>query len=707
VDFIFQGFQASLPFWVYTLIFICTFLIAWWSYSNVKQIGRIYYYALVSLRSCVFFILLLLLVNPFFKAEDTYFEPANIIVVLDNSSSTQIEKRTYQGSKSYSELLQDLDFAEKSDINFQFFKIGSRIEQTKVGSLTFDQDQTDLSSAIETIRAKQNDTNAALLISDGIYTTGKNPIYETSDISIPVFSIGLGDTTFQKDVLVSSISTNSTGYLNSTQSVKTTINSKGFEGNSIPVHLKKGDEILSEKIIVPKIRNNSQEISFDLQLNQEGLQQYEIHIPTLSNEWTSANNTQRFTVDVQDAKQQILSLALEIHPDVRFVRSLLLKDKNSELINRTWLKGDDFIEGEFTSVTDSLDLAIIHGYPNAGLPAKIKEKLRGIADNIPLIVIASPRFNPQQFQQEITELPVDFTGSEQYGQIALRSVSETSEHPIRELPAITYDQLPNLMGPIKNMSTTSYANMLFSSTYRGEPIQTPVIITHELGNKRHIFVTAYNWFHLQQTQNPGIQAFANQLWQNMISWTATDPDNELLDIQPQQDSFSGTEPITIEGYLKNERGQNESEANITISIISDTLANRMYSMENRDDGNYRLSIPPLPEGIYTYEATAQKGDRILDTDRGEFSVSASNAEYIDINRNERLLKQIAENTGGEYMPFDSVDGFWNILEERQLLDRQQKVETNFCYLYQHIGWYILVIIFLCTEWVLRKYLSLP
>ena len=341
------------------------------------------------------------------------------------------------------------------------------------------------------------------------------------------------------------------------------------------------------------------------------------------------------------------------------------------------------------------------------MPDNIREKLKLIGDDTPLIVIASPQFSPQQFEQDITALPVNITGALNWGHISLRSVPETSVHPITELPAVIYNQFPNLIAPIENIRPANYANALLGGNYRGESIETPVVVAHELGNKRHLFVTAFNWYRFQQDQSPQTQAFAKQLWQNMISWTATDPDNELLDIQPGQDSFSGSEPIIIEAYLKNERGQSESEANITISISSDTSDRRIYSMENRNNGNYRLSIPPLPEGIYSYEATAQKGDRTLDTDRGEFSVSASNAEYIDTDRNVQLLRQIAHNTGGKYAPFDSVDGFWNRLEERGLLDREERVETSFYYLYQHVGWFILVIILLCSEWILRKYLSLP
>lgn len=706
MDFIFQGFQASLPIWVYILIFACTLFISWWSYTPLKKVGARYYYPLILLRSGVFFILLLLLINPFIKKENTYHDPANIVVLLDNSASTQIEKRDYKGSQSYTELLQKLGFDGANDINYQFYKVGNNVQPTNIDSLTFDEDQTNLTAGIEAIRSNQNEATAAIFISDGIYTKGKNPIYETSDINIPVFSIGLGDTTFQQDVLVSSVSTNSSGYLNSTQTVTASINSQGFEGNTIPVELKKGDQVLSKEIITPKIRNSSQEVSFDLLLDQEGLQQYQIHVPVLNNEWTEANNTQRFTVDVKDAKQHILSIALEVHPDVRFIRSLLLK-KNAELINRTWLTGNNFIEGNLSSVTDSLDLVVIHGYPQTGLPASVKDEIKTLGDEIPLIIAFTPRFNVQQFEQDILELPVSITGPLNYGQISLRLESENAGHPVTELPAVTFDQLPSLTGPTENIRTAGYATMLFSSHYRGESIQKPVIVTHQMGNKRHLFITAYNWYRFQQNQNPQTREFAKQLWQNMISWAVTDPDDQLLDVQPQQDSFSSSEPIIIDAYLKNERGENESEANIAISIGTDTADNRMYSMENMGNGNYRLNIPPLAEGIYSFEATAQKGDRTLATKRGEFSVSASNAEFIDVNRNDQILNQIARNTGGQYFPFDSVGGFWNQLEEKGLLDRKEKVETNFFYLYQHWGWFFLVIIFLSSEWILRKYLSLP
>ena len=707
MDFIFQGFQASLPLWIYILIFICTSLLSWWTYSAIKSIRKEFRYTLIVLRSLVFGILVILLINPFIKTETSYLEPGKVLVLLDNSASTDVQKADYQGRESYMEVLEKLDFSEVNEMNFDFFAIGNETSPTLVDSLTFNNDQTDLSVAVETIRSNQSDVRAAIFLSDGIYTKGKNPIYETSELDIPVFTIGLGDTTFQEDVLIASVSTNTTGYLNTTQSVNVTVNSKGFKGATIPVEIRKGDEILSSKTVIPKLRNSSTELNFELSLAEEGLQQYEIHIPNIEGEWTAANNTQRFSIDVQDAKQRILSLALEIHPDVRFIRSLLLSDENTRLTNRTWLKGDRFIEGDFSFDVDSLDLVIIHGYPQTGLSDEVESKIRTMTEDIPYIVAATPQFSAQQFEQEITPLPVTVNSPWSYTPVGLQPNTENTGHPILELPTITFDRLPSLASPIENIAPLTGAPVLFQSVYQGEPTENPVISVQELGNRRSSVISAINWYRYQQIPNAEVQQYVRQLWQNIISWTATDPDNELLNIQPQKSSFSGSEDVVFDAYLKNERGENESDANITVSIQSDSIENRTYSMELINDGNYRLNLSPMPEGLYSFEASAQKSDRTLDTQNGEFSVSASNAEFINTTRNDHLLRQLARQTNGAYMPYDSLSNFWGQLDSRSLLGSEEKVETNFFYLHQHIGWFLLLILLLCSEWIIRKYLSLP
>jgi len=707
VDFIFQGFQSSLPAWVYILIFIGTCLLSWWSYNSIEGIKKGYLYLLTTLRALVFFVLLLLLINPYVKTEKPFYEPANVTVLLDNSASTTVQKSDYKGIDSYQDVLNKLNFEDSSTVNFNFYTIGDQVTSQTPEHLDFKADQTDLSKAIETIKGNEKESNAAVIISDGIFTKGVNPIYESKNISIPIFTIGLGDTTFQKDAIASSVTTNATGYLDSKQPVTATIKANGFKGQTIPVELTKGDEIIDSKTVTPPIMNSSQQITFELPLDNEGLQQYEIRIPGLTGEWSTANNVQRFSVDVKDAKQQILSLAFEVHPDVRYIRSLLLQDKNTQLSNRTWLRGNKFIEGSFSFDPDTLDLAIIHGFPESGLPGSLRQKLKVLADKVPLLVAATPLFNPQRFGQQITSLPISITGPWDYRSVAITPHSDAANHPIMELPVVTYNQLPRVQAPVDNMQEAPGAKKLISNSFRGEDTQSPLLAVQELGNKRHALVTGFNWFRLSHDTNPDVRKFSDQLWLNIISWTAADPENELLDVRPAQKSFSGTESVIIDAHLNNERGEIEPNANINISISSDSLDNRFYSMENKGSGHYQLDLGTLPEGMYSFEATAKKEGRTIDIRKGEFAVAHSNNEFLDITRNDNLLGQLAQSTGGEYVPFDSVSNFWDKLARQGLLEQQKEVQTTFFYPYQYIAWFIVVLILLSAEWILRKYLSLP
>lgn len=707
MEFIFQGFQSSLPIWFYILLFAGTTWLAWWSYSNISGIRKSQFYILFLLRSGAFFILLLLLLNPLFKSESSRLEPPNILIMLDNSASTAMEKQVYRGTESYSDLLEELNFQNQNSIAFNFYSIGNRTHSISPGELTFNDDQTDLSQTVQEIKRQKDKANAAIIVSDGIYTKGQNPIYETQDLPIPIFTIGLGDTTAYKDLSVSSVATNETGYLNSIQTVIATIHSNGFKDESFPVRLQKGDQILSAKTVTPDISSSTTEVSFDLSLNEEGLQQYDITIPELEEERTSANNSQLFSVDVRNDKQRILSLAFDMHPDLKFMRSLLLQDQNIQLTNYTWLGSNTFIEGPFSSNPDTVDLAIIHGYPSSGLPAEIKSSVKQLAEQVPVVIAATPLFDAERFEQEITSLPVTGPSQQDYASISIIPEQKSVGHPIMELPVFNHEQSSSISAPIQNLELSPGATILFESSFEGNDTKMPVVAVEELGNKRMTIFTGFGWYRLNQSPISGEREFVRQLWLNSVSWTATDPDNQKLNVKPTKTSFSESEAVIINAYLKNERGETESQATIDLSISSDSMDQRMYPMENIGPGEYQVDLNNMREGVYAFEATAQKQGRTIDSYSGEFAVARSNAEYMHVKRDEQLLRQLSNRTGGTYISFDSISGFWNTLRQAKVLEPRSKVDSTILYPYRQITWFIMILLLLSAEWGFRKYLSLP
>ncbi len=708
MDFVFQEFQSSLPLWIYLLLITGTTALAWWSYRSLSSASGLYRYTLITLRSLAFFILLFLLINPVFRAESTYYQKSNILVLLDDSESMSIVTDDYRGADSYQNALEELELDDSSRVSFSYLAIGENTRPVRLDGLTFGADRTNLNSAIGSILQHQLESNAAIILSDGIYTAGQNPVFDARKIDIPVFSVALGDTAPQRDLLVNSVSTNNTGYVNTEQQVSATVSARGFANQQVAVQIMKGDEVIDSETITPEGENTTTTVDFDLGLKTEGLQQYRVVIPHQTGEWTDSNNSQFFSIDVQDAKQRILSLAFEIHPDVRYIRSLLLSDANTNLMNRTWLKGNRFIEGDLDIDPDTVDLAVIHGFPGTGLSPDLEKTLSRLLDNIPVVITVLPLFNDQNLQSVVSSaLPVEISASPRYERVTLSGSAEPGEHPVMELPPINYDLLSSLHAPIQGAESIPGARTLFTSEFEGQDTGTPLLSIMELGNRRKTYVSAYGWYLLGQSSNDQVRDFSEQLWFNIISWTAADPDNQRLSIEPSQRSYSGSEEVVISGFLKNESGEMEPEANIDIELSSDTMETKFYSMENRGNGQYHLDLGSMSEGIYAYQATARKGNRTIEQQTGEFAVAGSNIEFVNTVRNDQLLRQLSGQSNGHFFTYDSLNGFWDELQRRGLLEQQEKVNTTLFYPNQHWWWFAVVILLLSAEWVLRKYISLP
>jgi len=707
VDFVFQGFQSGLPSWLYLFLIAGAVALSWWSYRDFKTIRPLYRYSLITLRSAVFLILLVLLLNPFFKSEGVRYENPEILVMFDNSSSVAISKGDYGGEETYTGLISDLNFGNRDRINFRFFSVDNDVNPVSPESLNFNGSATNLYNAVEVIHNNQRDARSAILFTDGIFNKGRNPFFLSRELELPVFTVALGDTVRQKDLLVQNIVTSATGYLNTAHPVEVTVLNQGFGRDPFQVQLKSGDEVLQARTINPASTTSSHTVTFQLDLPDEGLQQFEIHIPEKQGEWTEANNTQPFSIEVLDDKQSILSVAFEIHPDVGLMRSLLLQDENTQLSTRTWLGDGRFIDGDLNLEPDTLDLVILHGYPGRGVRRELANRIGTLLENVPAIFMSTPGASFDGMPGSGSLLPIASSGFTTPVEVSVVPVVEPTEHPIMELPEVSYERIPSVFAPIRGQNVNPGASVLFNSLYQGTETGQPVIAIREIGNLRRAQLNAYGWFRIAQSTNPQARDFMESLIYNAVSWTATRPDNRRLKIQPTQKIFTGNETVAFNAFLTNESGEIEDEGVITITIRGEDIEPRIYNMENIGDGQYQLEIGAMPEGIYRFEADAQKGNRTIDTQTGEFSVSGSNVEYVNTNRDDELLRQIADATGGGFYTFENAASIWEDMNARGLLDREEQTETNLFYPYQHAFWFVLAIVLLGTEWLLRKYVALP
>ena len=710
MDFSFVGFEPILPGWLLIVTGLISIGVGWWSYAKFSSFSNYYRVALIFLRSTVFFVLFVLLLNPLFETEKTLLQKPEIIYLLDNSRSTVISKGNYNGLDSYQNVLNSMNLADTDDlgINSQVYAFDVETAPSTLDSLTFSGSSTNLYRAIEVIKDKGQDIKAAVMVSDGIFTRGRNPSFFASNQQVPIFTIGLGDTSTVRDIIIKDIVTNSTGYTNTRHPVEVSVLNQGFPDTPLSVSILSDGETIARKQLTTNANTSTHTVNFELNLQNEGLRQYEIQVSSMPEEWSTENNSRLFNIDVIDNKIHILHLSFEIHPDVKAIRNVLRTDKSLQVRSRDYLSGNRFLGGKLPQEPDSLDLVILHGYNEGQIPASVEQKVEDLVANTATLFIQTPQSQFARSRETIQQrLPAMVQGSGSFNPVSMVQAIKKQQHPILELPEITYNRLPLVFGPVRSTQTKPGSVTLYTASFRGINTNAPLLSVMERGNSRSAYLLFYNLFKWQQSSDSDVRGYFKNLILNTVGWTSTRPDDQRLKVIPADNSITSDGSITLNAFLKNESNELEDEGTIDISLRSENMDPRFYTMENKGRGRYTLTLENLPKNLYTFEAEAQKNGRTIDVKTGEFSINETNDELIDTRRNDQLLSQIAKSTGGHYLPFTEADSLYSLMNQQNLLEKSELTISNSIYPFQNPFWFILVIILLTSEWAIRKYLALP
>jgi hypothetical protein len=700
----FHGFQNSLPSILAIILSIGLILLAWFSYSKLKNVSETVRWILISLRSSAFLLILVLLLNPYFYSSSQVDISPEIAIFYDNSESITITKNDYSGLESYQKLIEELNIENIPDVNFDIYSFGEQVHSSGFDSLNGTETMTDISGPVESILEMNDNIKAAILITDGIITFGRNPVVNSFNSSIPIYTIGLGDTSYVRDIAVSNLTTNTTGYTNTNHVIEAEITQTGFEGSAVNIQLFNGDELINEQRVSFETNDQIKPVSFEIPLKEPGLKQYEVRSEPLQDEWTQDNNSGLVSIDVIDSRVRILHVAYTIHPDVKALRGLIESDRNNILYTLTWVGNNRYVEEIPDLDQGEIDLLIVHGVPTSNIQLSLLNDL----SNTPTLFLDLGRSNTQENSaNDWNSIRLINSNLTPVFQTQLKQSKNRTEHSILELQEINTDDLPPLFSPRRSSINDPRAEVLFHLVFNGVEATLPGISVFELGNVRRGHVLPWGWFKMAQSTDPTIREFYIDLFTNLVSWTSNNPDDRLLRVIPENRIINTSVNPVLNGFVRNERGEPESNAVIEIQVEGNNSSSRTYNMENKGEGSYQLELPRLSEGLYTFTATARKSGRLIENQEGEFLVSNTSSEFSDTNRNEALLKSIANNSGGSYYVYDELNGFWDELSQAGILSKDSKTIENYIFPVRTIYWFLLLILILGAEWFLRKYYSLP
>jgi hypothetical protein len=645
-------------------------------------------------------ILCFLLLSPVVKSLFKKVEKPVVIIAADNSQSILLNKDSNYYRTKLPAAVQKLaeDLGSKYDV--RTFTFGGDSKSNL--NIDYKEKQTNISGLYDKLYSTFYNQNigAVITLSDGLYNQGQNPLYSAQKINAPFYTVALGDTQPQKDVLIRNVMYNQVVYSGNFFPLQVQVRAKGYPGRDIKLSVSnKGKELFSQPV---KISNNNFyiEIPVKIEANTAGLQHYHIELTHLDGEISYVNNSYDLFIDVLDSKKKILLVADAPHPDVSAIKSAIERNSFYEVSAYSY---DDFVKevGNNPAKLKNYQLAILHQLPGTGnsasqLISALKEAL------VPVWYIIGSQSAVNVFNSLDAGLKINVQSSR---------LSEMGGAVNPQFSLFTYSpevsramqNWPPLLAPFGEYNMSDRQNIaVFQQIGK---VKTPMpLMFFTSGAKQKVGVLCgegiWKWFMFDYAANQNHKA-SDEFIDKTIQYLSAKTDNRLFRVRPAKNMFFEDEKITFDAEVYNKSFDPIKDALVKMTFRNENGKVFDYNFQPRGNA-YFLDAGYLPSGSYTYTAQTKIGSNPYSLN-GEFIVKKVDLEFLETVANHQLLFNIAQQQGGKMIYPKDLATLTDLLQKRDDIKPLAYMETDFKDLVDFKILFFLLLGLISAEWFLRKY----
>jgi hypothetical protein len=700
-------------------------LSVWFYRRTLPVVSPARRWTLSILRALSLSLLLLTLLAPVVRFVFTSNHPSTIAVLVDRSASMTISDRTGDRQEILREILsRKLPGIFPEGVRTLYYPFGSSLrgpfheQDSLLPRRETADDLTDIATALQGIaREEERSTvRAAVILTDGVYTAGQNPLHAADNLTIPLFTVGIGDTAAQKDVLISHVVANEKVYAGTNVPADITVKSTGYGGARVNVSITEGSTVLATSPVTLPPGSAETPTRLFFPAVEPGTHHYTAKVSALPGELTPSNNTIRFSVRVLKSRLRIMMIAASPDPDVSILRQTLVEDKNLTVHARTVKSGGGFYGGSLSSSDlDSADCLVTIGIPAFSTPASTVTLVRQTINNrhMPVLFIAGNDLDAGRLEQMIPSIPVlPQYSAGQSGSLRSMEVTFVPDPAQRVNPIIAFGtegtsaawgRLP----PIFKCKTSFHlreGSILLGSPMVGNTIlPEPFMAMRSIAGDRCIAVLGHGiWrWRLMAQGNAETSDLLGSFLSSAIAWLSTREDERTVHVTPIKEQFSQGEPIVFDGQVYDATAHPVENASLRVTVTGNDqhLQTELRPMGN---GRYQGNLSGLPGGTYAYTAEATAESTALGRDRGSFTVGGIDVEFLDTRMNAELLRQLATRTGGHFVTGSNVADLRDAFHRLATLGPTEERKTETLEVRQWPFLLLIIVALLAAEWVLRK-----
>jgi len=647
------------------------------------------------LRYLSFFLIAFLLLSPFIKIIKKSIQDPLIIVAWDNSESLVLTADSLEVKENTGRLREQLIQSLEGSFSVVEYSFGQ--ESGILRELNFKDKSSDYSQLLTAvINNHYNENIGALIVAgDGTYNRGKNPVNMLQDITFPVYTIGLGDTTEMADALIQDIRVNRTSFTGNSFPVEIDTRFIKLKDQSLRLVIEHENEIVAETVTDPSNNDYFSTVQFIVEAGPPGLKHYTAKIEVAGNEVNRLNNRAEFVVNVLENKQKIIILSDGSHPDIGAIKNTLEQQQSFEV--------SLFTEDPYPADLNEYNLVILYQLPTTGI--SLADITGGQdRDRVPLLFIVGSKTFIPQLNALSTGIEIEtLAGSQEEAQASLNplfATFELSENLTDILPL-----LPPLQVPFANYNPDHGFDIFLYQKINNIQTTKPLIATGFFNGRKTGFIFGegiWRWrlydYYLNNTHSE-----FNELIYKLVQFLAL-RENEDNFMVSYKSVYDETEDVILTAEVYNDAFEKITHAEVIITIKNDQGDELNFTFD-AGAGYYILNAGNLPVGNYSFNAEVVIGNDMY-TETGKFTVTAVNIEKMTNRANHRMLYQLAGKSGGEFILPGETDRLAQKLKDDNKL-QPLTYTREYAEELLNIRWLFFVfLVMLGSEWFLRKYWGL-
>jgi uncharacterized membrane protein len=648
---------------------------------------------LIGLRLALVAVLLFCLIKPILVLKAAVPQQNFLGILVDDSRSMLIADTNGQPRSQFVQReLGGLDSALLKALQqrfvLRFFRFSTSAGRLgSAAELKYDGTSTKLGEALERARDELSGLPLAglVMVTDGADTSDASLDESLASLkarSIPVFTVGVGQERFARDIQITRVETPRALLKGSSLVVDVVISQTGYGGRTVPLNVEdQGRIVTTEQITLPP-DGQSLTARVRFNANEAGARLFRFRVPTQDGEEVTQNNTRDALLEVRDRREKVLYFEGEPRAEAKFVHQAVENDKNLQVVMlirtaenkyyRREISSSDELATGFPKTREELFAyrGLILGSVEAA--AFTPEQLRMISDFVNkrgggLLMLGGRRSFAEGGWAgtpvgEVLPVVIESEGGRApaayLSMLAVKPTRAGTSSPVTQIadtePSSTtrWNDMPEVsaVNPIRLVKPG--ATTLLSATDNRRQDQVVLAYQRYGRGKALAMPIQDSWVWRMDAKMAVEDTTHATFWRRLVRWLV-DGVPDQVEVTTTQDRVEPGEAVKISAEVADAAFTAVNDSHVVATVTSPTGKKTDLPMEwtVARDGEYRASFVPDEPGVYGIQVDAARtsGDqKTLGNGTVHVRASAGDAEYFDANMRGSLLKRIAEETGGRF-----------------------------------------------------------